>query len=152
MKYNLLKGALALVLAGWGAAIAAQEALQAEDQTPTGKFTTAAEVKPILEATRANWVALRDYNGQDLLYVTHLWAWRCGLKQMKVSLNGGAFEVWPLPPCHAQTAAPNAITEADGLPYRGFATGSIATVAVQVTYDDLSKGSGQWGRGEILMP
>lgn len=139
-------------MCSFAASGAAQEAMVAEDQTPSGAFTTAGEVKPILQATQANWVALRDFNGQDLLYVTHLWSWRCGLKQLKVSINGGAFEDWSLPPCHLNSATPNAITEADGLPYRAFAAGSVVSVAAEVTYDDLSKGSGQWVRGEIMMP
>ncbi len=126
--------------------------LVAEPQVPSGKFTTATEVKPILNATRGNWVALRDYNGQDLLYVTHLWSWRCGLAQMSVSINGAVPEIWPLPPCHAETAAPNAIIESDGLPFRSFPSGSVAQIAVELIYDDLSTDSAIFARSQVLMP
>lgn len=112
--------------------------LIAEPQLPSGQFTTAVEVKPILEMTRGDWISVREFNGQDLLYVTHLWAWRCGLVELKLGINGNPPEVWPLPECHLDQGAPNGITEADGLPYRSFDPGSIALVEVQITYDDLT--------------
>ncbi|MEC9311132.1 MAG: hypothetical protein VYA97_05190 [Pseudomonadota bacterium] len=101
-------------------------------------FTTAAEVKPILAATRANWISVRDFNGQDLVYVTHLWSWRCGLARIRLSINDGGPEIWPLPPCHLDQAAPNAIHEEDGLPYRAFAPGSVETITIELTYDDMT--------------
>ncbi|WP_246253353.1 hypothetical protein [Sulfitobacter maritimus] len=79
--------------------------LAAEDQTPSGRFTTAAEVKPILDVTRGSWVAVRDYNGQDYVYVTHLWSWRCGLAAMAISVNDQAMQNWPMPPCHVDVCA-----------------------------------------------
>lgn len=115
-----------------------QPALQAEPQVPSGRFTTAVEIKPILSMTKANWISVREFDGQDLLYVTHLWAWRCGLLEIKVGVNGETPEVWPLPNCHENEAAPNAIKEGDGLPYRNYGLGQVALVEVQLTYDDLS--------------
>lgn len=126
--------------------------LAAEPQTPTGKFTTATEVRPILSATKSSWVAVREYDGQDLLYVTHLFAWRCGLAELKVGVNGGLPQVWPLPPCHLNTASPNAITETDGLPYVRFPLGSVKTIEVHVIYDDLGTDMALFGRKSVLMP
>lgn len=130
----------------------AQPALQAEPQIPTGKFTVAAEVKPILGMTKGNWIAVREFNGQDLLYVTHLLSWRCGLVQMKLGLNGAAPEIWPLPPCHEDMATPNALLESDGLPYKAFPLGSIQQVEVHVTFDDLSTDSAKFDRRGVQIP
>lgn len=124
----------------------------AEDQTPSGKFLTATEVKPILTATKANWVAVREWEGQDLVYVTHIWSWRCGLFEMQVSVNGEAPQVWPLPDCRADTAQPAAITEADGLPYAAFPLGSVQRLEVTLLYDDLSRDSAAYDRAAVLMP
>ena len=132
---------------GLGTVLPAQDA-----QVPTGKFTTAVEVKPILSATRGNWVAVREWEGQDLIYVTHLWAWRCGLTQIEISINSGPFEVWPMPVCHMDLAAPNSILDGDGLPYRVFGLKSVIEVAVRVTFDDLSVDEARFPRGAIFIP
>lgn len=132
--------------------LGAEESFVAEPQIPTGKFTTATEIKPILAATKGSWVALRDYEGQDYLYVTHIWAWRCGLHQMRYSINGGPMQVWPLPPCHENTNAPNAIIEGDGLPYTTFPAGSVKSISVELLLDDMSEDSSDYVRTDVLMP
>ncbi|MEW9919499.1 hypothetical protein AB2B41_07790 [Marimonas sp. MJW-29] len=126
--------------------------LVAEPQTPSGKFTTAAEVKPILSATKGNWVAVREYDGKDWLYVTHVWSWRCGLKAMAISVNDEAMQNWPLPPCHEQFTTPNAVLEDDGLPVLTFQPGSVETITIQIVYDDLSMDVGRFERGNVLIP
>ena len=126
--------------------------LVAEPQTPSGKFTTATEVKPILNATKGSWVAVREYDGKDLLYVTHLWSWRCGLSAVAISLNGEPMQNWPLPPCHMDFAAPNAILEDDGLPYLSLRLGSVETITIQVVYDDLSMDVATFDRSDVRIP
>lgn len=130
----------------------AQPGLVAEPQVPSGKFTTAAEVKPIMSVTKANWLALNELDNKELLYVTQIWSWRCGLVQMRLGVNGGPLQVWPLPPCHENTASPNAIIDSDGLPFAEFARGSIAVVEVELTFDDLTTDSARFPRTSILMP
>lgn len=126
--------------------------LVAEPQTPSGKFTTATEVKPILNATKGSWIAVREYEGQDLLYVTHLWSWRCGLHAMAISINDEPMQNWPLPACHMEYATPAAILEEDGSPYLTLRSGSVRTVDIQVVYDDLSMDTVTFERGDVLIP
>lgn len=126
--------------------------LVAEPQIPSGKFTTAAEIKPILNATKGNWVAVRDYDGNDLLYVTHLWSWRCGLSAMAISVNNEPMQNWPLPACHTQFSTPNAILEEDGFPYLKLRQGAVQSITIQVVYDDLSMDVATFQRGEVLIP
>ena len=69
---HLLFAVFSLVAGGSGNGVATAQAvvpssnLVAEDQTPTGKFTTATEVKPILAMTLANWIGVWEWNGNDL--------------------------------------------------------------------------------------
>lgn len=131
---------------------ATQSQLVAETQEPSGRFTTATEVRPILGATRGNWVSVREFNGQDLVYVTHLWSWRCGLVQIRLAINGAPAEVWSLPPCHLDQTAPNAIVESDGLPFRAFDLGSVQRIDVEVVYDDLAVETASFGRHGLIPP
>lgn len=126
--------------------------LVAEDQTPTGKFTTATEVKPILSATQGSWIAVREWQGQDLVYVSHIWAWRCGLVQLEIAVNDAPFDVWPLPACHTDTALPNGITDTDGSPYRAFDLQSVQHLKVRLTLDDLSVQEASFERKNVQLP
>lgn len=124
----------------------------AESQVSLGKFTTATEIKPILTTTKGSWVAIREYDGQDLLYFTHLMSWRCGLVAVQYSVNGGPMVEWPLAECHVDAGWANAITPEDGLVYGAYALGSLQSVDVEVIFDDLSTDNVSFGRNEILMP
>ncbi|WP_375173112.1 hypothetical protein [Pseudooceanicola sp.] len=129
----------------------ATPAIVAEPQVPSGRFTTAVEVKPILTATKGSWVAVREYDGKDLVYVTQILSWRCGLAGMSLSINGGTPEIWDMPPCLDNTATPNAITP-DAVIYRSYPLGSVQSVTVGVTYDDLTTDSATFQRAQVLLP
>lgn len=138
-------GRVAMAVAALVLAAGLASAVQAQN------FTTAAEIKPILTATKANWVALREYEGRDLLYFTQLESWRCGLSEVRYAVNGAAPAVWPLDPCLDGTAQPNALS-AERVPYTGFDLASVAEVTVTVVYDDGSEDTATFPRAAILMP
>ena len=125
-----------------------------EPQIPTGQFTTAIEIKQILGMTKGNWVAVRSYEGQDLVYFTHLLAWRCGLWEVRYGLNGApATEVVPLEPCHEGTNQPNALTDVGNyLPYITLPGDSVASIYVELAYDDGTTDFAVFQRQAILMP
>ena len=124
----------------------------AEDQAPSGQFTTATEVRPILGATQSSWVALRDYGGQDLVYFTQLLAWRCGLHQIAYAINDEPEQVLETEPCYLGTGQPNAIKAETIQPYITRAPGSVQTVTIRLIYDDLGEDSADFARPAILMP
>lgn len=118
----------------------------AEDQTPTGKFLTATEARPIIEATKGSWIAVREYDGQDLLYFTHLLSWRCGLYEIKFGLNGGEKQVFAMPDCMPDN--PNA-TPPDATIYLTYPLGSIETVEIELLYDDLGTSNATYNRADV---
>ncbi len=113
------------------------------------KFLDAAQIKPILGATKGNWVAVREYNGQDLLYFTHLLSWRCGLTNINYSINSDAADQqWPLGICDEEAANPNAMAE-DQVIYGEFELQSVNSVTVTITYDDGSTDTATFERKAI---
>lgn len=113
-------------------------------------FTTAAEVKPILQATKPNWIAVRLYDGQDLLYFTNLLAWRCGLSAIRYSVNGAPMVPFEAEPCYEDTAQPNALkAETLDAILVPFAPSTVETVDVSVTFDDGTVDEAHYERAAI---
>ncbi len=106
----------------------------------------------ILTATKPQWVAVRLYEGQDILYFTQLLSWRCGLHQIKYAVNGGPMQTYDLPPCHMDLAAPNSMIDNDAMPIMGLAPNSVQSVDVEILYDDLSTDVASFQRAQILIP
>lgn len=130
------------------------ESREPEPQVPTGKYTTALEVKPILGMTKGNWVAVRNYEGQDILYFSHLLAWRCGLWDIRYGINGApADQVLALEPCHQDMQTPNVLTDVETYPiYATLPPDSVNTVYVEITFDDGTTDFAQFNRNEIQIP
>lgn len=117
-------------------------------------FTTAAEVRPILQATKPQWIAVREFDGQDLLYFTHLLSWRCGLQAVRYGLNGAAPDsVLAMESCHEAEAAPNALKTPDAIRvYLTLPLGSVQTVTVVAVFDDGGEEVAEYDRQAILTP
>lgn len=117
-------------------------------------YTKAADVKPILEVTKPQWIAVREFDGQDLLYFTNLLSWRCGLSEIRYGLNGAPAEtVLAMEPCHEGTNAPNALLMEKGeLPYVTLDLGSVQTVSIIAVYDDDTKTTADYERLAIMTP
>lgn len=124
-----------------------------DDQTPTGKFTTAAEVGPILQMTKGNWAAVREYDGQDLVYWSHIFSWRCGLKGAKYSINDAPLQDLPMPECHMKYQQPNSILNDEALmTFHRHELGSVKSVRIDVLLDNLTTQSVTLLREKILIP
>src|SRR5437660_488799 len=56
--------------------------------------------KQILPLIKTSWVAFRNYSGRQFLYFSNLLAYRCGLSELRYSINSDALDQkFPLPPC-----------------------------------------------------
>ncbi len=116
-------------------------------------FTTSAEVKPILAMTKSSWVALSVAGGQDLLYFTHLESWRCGIAEIRFSVNSPAADRRrETEPCYRDSAQPNALRLQGHVPYLAFPAGSVQSVAVELRFDDGTRDRIEVRREEILLP
>nr|WP_325253003.1 hypothetical protein [Amylibacter sp.] len=116
------------------------------------KFTTAEQIKPILTATKSSWIAVREYDGSDILYFTQLLSWRCGLSRLSYSVNDeNTLNDWDLGHCNEELPNPNVFAE-DQKIFATFPLGSIQTVTVHITYDDESKDQMRFERKAVFTP
>jgi hypothetical protein len=90
--------------------------------------------KQILPLTKDSWLAFRNYDGQQLVYFTHLVVYRCGLSEIRYSINSDALDHnFALSACDPER--PNEVP-ADDLPYLSLPLGSAQTMDVQIVYSD----------------
>ncbi|MEM8702899.1 MAG: hypothetical protein AAGF82_13835 [Pseudomonadota bacterium] len=94
------------------------------------------QIKQILDMTKTNWVSFRDWEGQQLIYFTHLEAWKCGIDYVFFGLNGAPLDqMWELDTCNPDN--PNAVLK--DKPYIELPAGSTQSISVQLIYPDGSK-------------
>lgn len=112
----------------------------------------AAQIRPILEATKANWIGVRRWDGQDLIYFTHLETWKCGLKAIRYGVNSNeATRAYAFKACTPDEAAPSPVAT-DRLPYVALALDSVETVTVTLVYDDDVEVTETFERSAIEIP
>lgn len=112
------------------------------------QFNSAAEVRPILQMIIPQWVSLREFNGQDLLYFTLLEVYRCGLDQIRYVVNDGKPQIWQTEPCEGDETF--AEIGEDRLPYTTFRLGSVEQVRIELTFDDGTVQTESYDRAAIL--
>ena len=116
------------------------------------QMTDASTIRPILEATQASWIGVRRFDGQDLVYFTHLETWKCGLKSIRYGINtDAATKRYAFVACKEGEAAPSPIS-ADRLPYVSFPLDSIETVTITLTYDDGVEVTHSFDRAAVEIP
>ncbi|MBU0584381.1 MAG: methyl-accepting chemotaxis protein [Alphaproteobacteria bacterium] len=89
--------------------------------------------KQVLDQFWTSWIAFDASGNTGLVYFTQMVSYRCGIKEVRYSLNGDALDkALDLPPCDAEEpyAIPN-----DYMPYFKVVK-DVISMSVQVTYSD----------------
>ena len=95
----------------------------------------AGQEKQILPLIKPNWIAFRNYSGRRFIYFSNLLAYRCGLSEIRFSVNSDALDrTFPLPPC--DPAQPQALDAAKYPPFVSLALGTAREVTVRVIFKD----------------
>ena len=103
-------------------------------QTPV---PSVAVVKQVLKLSRNQWIQFRNYNGRQLVYFTLFVTYKCGLKEIRYSVNSEDLDKqFPLAEC--VPFVPYNIGPNDKV-YLTFEPGTAKTVSVQLVFDDDTK-------------
>jgi hypothetical protein len=91
--------------------------------------------KQILPLIKPNWLAFRNYSGRQFIYFSMLLAYRCGLSEIRYSVNSDALDrAFPLPPC--DPAQPQALDATKYPPFVTLAPDTAKQVTVQAIFKD----------------
>ncbi|MGQ0565987.1 MAG: hypothetical protein ACT4OK_13075 [Gemmobacter sp.] len=104
-----------------------------------GDLTQAPGVATIHQAIQGQMVAFKQEGDVDFVYFTNLLAWRCGVAQILVGLNGAPPTIpYPMEPCHRDLAQPNTLKMEDpAFPiYLKMPAGSAQTMTLRIVYED----------------
>ncbi|MBN9671453.1 hypothetical protein [Roseibium aggregatum] len=98
------------------------------------------QIKNILDLTKTSWVSFRDWQGQELIYFTHLESWKCGIDYVFYGLNGGPLDQeWQLDECDPNN--PNVVLKEK--PYIALPLGSAQSISVQLIFKDGTKSTAE---------
>lgn len=97
---------------------------------------------------------MREFNGQDYIYFTHLMAWRCGLWDIRYGINGApANNVVAMEPCNEEFAQPNVMVDLENFqPYVIYPLGAVESVYVEIVFDDGTSDFAQFDRADVRIP
>ena len=104
-----------------------------------GDLTQAAGAAMIHQAIKAQMVSFKQEGDVDFVYFTNLLAWRCGVSQILVGLNGAPPTIpYPMEPCYRDLREPNTLKlDRPEFPiYLKMPAGSAQTMTIRVVYED----------------
>jgi hypothetical protein len=94
-----------------------------------------AQMRAALEATAHQWIAFRNWQGRQLVYFTHLVAWKCAIDEIRYVVNGrGLSERFPLPACNPQD--PFRVDAEKDTIFLSFAPGEVSEISIRLVYGD----------------
>jgi len=125
-----------------------------EPQVPTGKYTTAIEVRPILETAKNNWVGVVEYEGKDRVYFAHLLRFRRGLWDTRFGINGQTAERgMGMSPCNEESAALNTMKgTANFPPYVAYPSRGAESTYIEIMFDEGTTNFAEFDRNDIVIP
>ncbi len=104
-----------------------------------GDLTQAAGAAMIHQAIKTQMVSFKQEGDVDFVYFTNLLAWRCGVSQILVGLNGAPPTIpYPMEPCYRDLREPNTLKmDRPEFPiYLKMPAGSAQTMTLHIVYED----------------
>ena len=104
-----------------------------------GDLTQAPGAAMIHQAIQAQMVSFKQEGDVDFVYFTNLLAWRCGVAQILVGLNGAPPTIpYPMEPCYRDLREPNTLKlDRPEFPiYLKMPAGSAQTMTLRIVYED----------------